>query len=91
MKGVKPSNRVKAQTGMRAVTLSVAEELYEQARVIAAQWKTTLRGWYGNSLYSLSDVMQRLEEARREILMMIRSFDAEIGRMPAREEPNALR
>jgi hypothetical protein len=77
--------------GVKNITLSVADDLYEQSRVVAAQHKTTVTGLVREYLQSLSDAERRREQARREILKMIRSFDGKIGRMPTREERNARR
>ena len=76
---------------VKNITLSVADELYEQSRVIAAQRKTTVTGLVREYLESLSNAEQRREQARSEILKMIGSFDGKIGRMPTRQERNARR
>jgi hypothetical protein len=77
--------------GVKNITLSVGDELYQQSRVLAAQRKTTVTGLVREYLRSLSDAEQRREQARSEILKMIRRFDGKIGRMPTREERNARR
>ena len=77
--------------GVKNITLSVGDELYEQSRVLAAQRKTTVTGLVREYLQSLSGAEQRREQARSEILKMIRRFDGKIGRMPTREERNARR
>lgn len=77
--------------GVKNITLSVEDALYEQSRVIAAQRKTTVSGLVREYLESLSDAEERRERARQEILKMIGTFDCKIGRMPAREERNARR
>jgi len=76
---------------MKNITLTIEDALYEQSRLIAAQRKTTVTGLVRQYLRSLSDVEQRREQARAEILKMIGTFDCEIGRMPNREERNARR
>jgi hypothetical protein len=76
---------------VKNITLSVADELYEQSRVVAAQRKTTVTGLVREYLQSLTDAEQRREQARSDILKMIRRFDGKIGRMPTREERNARR
>jgi hypothetical protein len=76
---------------VKNITLSVEDSLYEQSRVIAAQRKTTVTGLVREYLRSLSDLEQRREKARAEILEMIGTFDCQIGRMPSREERNARR
>jgi hypothetical protein len=76
---------------VKNITLSVEDGLYEQSRVVAAQRKTTVTGLVREYLQSLSQAEQRREQARREILKMIRRFDGKIGRMPNREERNARR
>lgn len=76
---------------MRNVTLSIEDELYEQARVIAAQRKTTITNLVRKYLKGLTEGEKRREGARREILRMIGTFDCRIGRLPTREERNARR
>ena len=76
---------------MKNITLSVEDELYEESRLLAAQRKTTVTGLVREYLQNLSVAEERREQARREILKMIGSFDGKIGRMPAREERNAPR
>ena len=76
---------------MKNITLSVEDELYEHSRVLAAQRKTTVTGLVREFLQGLSDAERRREEARHEILRMIRGFDGKVGRMPTREERNARR
>jgi hypothetical protein len=76
---------------VKNITLTVEDTLYEQSRVLAAQRKTTVTGLVREYLQSLSNAEERREQARREILKMIGTFDCKIGRMPAREERNARR
>ncbi|MBM3881125.1 MAG: hypothetical protein FJ387_15615 [Verrucomicrobia bacterium] len=76
---------------MKNITLSIDEHLYEQSRVIAAQRKTSVSGLVRGYLQSLSDGERRREQARRDILQMIGTFDCEIGRMPSRKERHARR
>jgi hypothetical protein len=76
---------------VKNITLSVEDELYEQSRVIAAQRKKTVTGLVREYLQSLSDADRRREQARREILKMIGTFNGKIGRMPNREERHARR
>ena len=76
---------------MKHIRLTVADELYEQTRVVAAQRRTTVTGLVRSYLESLSETERRREQARQEILDMIGTFDCKIGRMPPREERNARR
>jgi hypothetical protein len=76
---------------VKNITLTVEDTLYEQSRVLAAQRKTTVTGLVREYLQSLSNAEERREQARREILKMIGTFDCKIGRMPTREERNARR
>ena len=76
---------------MKNITLTVEDDLYEQARILAAQRKTTVTGLVRGYLKGLTDGEKRRERARREILRMIGTFDCKIGRMPTREERNARR
>jgi hypothetical protein len=76
---------------MKNITLTVEDDLYEQSRVIAAQRKTTVTGLVRDYLRTLSNAEERREQARREILGMIGTFDCRIGRMPSREERNDRR
>ncbi len=76
---------------MKNVTISLEASLYEQSRIIAAQRKTTVTALVREYLQSLSDRETRRDQARREILKMIGTFDCQIGRMPTREARNARR
>lgn len=74
---------------MKNITVTIADDLYERSRVLAAQRKTTVTGLVRDYLTSLVDAEQRREQARREILGMIGTFGGKVGRMPSREERNA--
>ena len=76
---------------MKNVTVTLDDALYEQSRVLAAQRKTTVTELVRDYLRDLSEQDVRREQARREILEMIGTFDCEIGQMPTREERNARR
>jgi hypothetical protein len=76
---------------VKNVTVSVDDGLYERARAIAAQRKTTLSGLLRECLDRLTGCEGQRNKARREILRMIGSFDCKLGCMPSREERNARR
>ena len=74
---------------MRNLTISLAEEVYERSRVIAAQRKSTVTGLVREYLQNLTGLEDRREQARREIEAMAGRFGGKVGRMPSREERNA--
>lgn len=76
---------------MKNVTVTLDDALYEQSSALAAQRKTTVTELVRDYLRDLSEQDVRREQARREILEMIGTFDCEIGQMPTREERNARR
>lgn len=76
---------------MKTVNLTIDERTWRAARALAAERDTSVSALVRDALGYLTRTDSRREQARKEILRMIGSFQGKIGRMPSRGERNARR
>jgi hypothetical protein len=74
---------------VKTVNLTIDERTWRAARALAAERDTSVSGLVREALSYLTRTDERREKARKEILQMIGTFDAKVGRMPSREARNA--
>ncbi len=76
---------------MRTVNLTIDEKTWRAARALAAEQDTSVSALVRDALMYLTRTDRRREQARRELLRMIETFEGKVGQMPSREDRNARR
>ena len=61
---------------MKNITLAIEDEVLEKARIVAAEKKTTVNAMVREFLAEVANRDERLAEARRELLELMRTSTA---------------